>query len=303
MRDSPGLLQRWVAPIRDHDIVRGGICLTLMAVLTVVGWNLWVALTVPFAVYAGLRLAIPSDPEPPEGGVAAAAGTVFATCTLLHAEIESLAAHVTDPAFAAQVGRIAARTRQTLAAIAEDGKDQAAGPMLELLDSTRDWLDRYVRVIRRGYDAEEMRPRVAANLSTIEDACDRFWMQLNRDAIVDIGVLGKTADVDLAPLSLSATSELPPIGPDHDLATLPPETGEVPAAIADGHVVAHAAGLTRREREVLCLLAQAQTDQQIADALFLSRRTVTTHVTHICDKLGVDSRTGAALHAVRHGLC
>jgi non-specific serine/threonine protein kinase len=60
--------------------------------------------------------------------------------------------------------------------------------------------------------------------------------------------------------------------------------------------------LTHREREVLTLIAAGRTDQQIADALFISRRTATTHVTNILNKLGVDSRTSAAAVAVRHGL-
>jgi non-specific serine/threonine protein kinase len=60
--------------------------------------------------------------------------------------------------------------------------------------------------------------------------------------------------------------------------------------------------LTHREREVLALVVAGRTDQQIADALFVSRRTATTHVANILNKLGVDSRTTAAAFAVRHGL-
>ena len=49
-------------------------------------------------------------------------------------------------------------------------------------------------------------------------------------------------------------------------------------------------------------MAQGHTDREIAAALFISRRTATTHLTHILDKLGLDSRTAAAAYAVRHGL-
>ncbi len=48
--------------------------------------------------------------------------------------------------------------------------------------------------------------------------------------------------------------------------------------------------LTPREREVMLLLADRWSDQEIADHLCISYRTVTTHVTHIFDKLGVSSR-------------
>jgi DNA-binding NarL/FixJ family response regulator len=60
--------------------------------------------------------------------------------------------------------------------------------------------------------------------------------------------------------------------------------------------------LTPREREVLRLLADGRSNRAIAEALFLSERTVENHVLHIVTKLGVDSRTAAATYAVRHGL-
>lgn len=61
--------------------------------------------------------------------------------------------------------------------------------------------------------------------------------------------------------------------------------------------------LSRRELEVLRLLVARQTDQEIADALFLGRRTIHTHVTHILNKLGVSNRREAASEAERLGLC
>jgi DNA-binding CsgD family transcriptional regulator len=60
--------------------------------------------------------------------------------------------------------------------------------------------------------------------------------------------------------------------------------------------------LTRREHEVLKLLADGQTDREIATALSISPRTVETHVAHILGKLGLQSRTAAAAYAVREGL-
>jgi ATP/maltotriose-dependent transcriptional regulator MalT len=60
--------------------------------------------------------------------------------------------------------------------------------------------------------------------------------------------------------------------------------------------------ITARERDVLRLLAEGLTDQQIADQLFLSKRTVSTHVASILAKLDVDSRTAAASAAIRNGL-
>ncbi len=61
-------------------------------------------------------------------------------------------------------------------------------------------------------------------------------------------------------------------------------------------------GLTAREIEVLRLLAQGLTDREIAEALFVSRRTASDHVGHILCKLDARSRSDAAAFAVRQGL-
>jgi LuxR family transcriptional regulator, maltose regulon positive regulatory protein len=60
--------------------------------------------------------------------------------------------------------------------------------------------------------------------------------------------------------------------------------------------------VTRREREVLCLLAEGLTNRQIAERLVVSEHTVHRHVTNILRKLELPSRTAAAVHAVRSGL-
>ena len=60
--------------------------------------------------------------------------------------------------------------------------------------------------------------------------------------------------------------------------------------------------LTERETEVLRLLAQGKSNKEIAHLLSLSEKTVKTHVSNVLAKLGVPSRTQAALYAVRIGL-
>jgi two-component system, NarL family, response regulator LiaR len=60
--------------------------------------------------------------------------------------------------------------------------------------------------------------------------------------------------------------------------------------------------LTERETEVLRLIGGGQSNKEIAHTLSISETTVKTHVSSILSKLGVASRTQAALHAARIGL-
>jgi DNA-binding NarL/FixJ family response regulator len=62
------------------------------------------------------------------------------------------------------------------------------------------------------------------------------------------------------------------------------------------------AGLTRREVEVLMLLARGRSNPEIAAELTISRKTVSTHLEHIYLKLEVTTRTEAALYAMQQGL-
>ena len=61
-------------------------------------------------------------------------------------------------------------------------------------------------------------------------------------------------------------------------------------------------GLTERELEVLTLVATGYANQDIADRLVLSERTVRSHVSNILTKLNLTSRTQAALWAIANGV-
>ncbi|HSQ26246.1 MAG TPA: response regulator transcription factor [Anaerolineales bacterium] len=60
--------------------------------------------------------------------------------------------------------------------------------------------------------------------------------------------------------------------------------------------------LSAREIEILKLVAQGMTNEEIGDQLSISSRTVGVHVTHILEKLNLNNRTQAALFALRNGL-
>ncbi|GAA4870737.1 response regulator transcription factor [Saccharopolyspora cebuensis] len=65
---------------------------------------------------------------------------------------------------------------------------------------------------------------------------------------------------------------------------------------------APAAALSSREIEVLGLVAEGLSNQEISKRLFLSQSTVKSHLVHIYDKLGVESRTSAVAKAKSRGL-
>jgi two-component system response regulator NreC len=61
-------------------------------------------------------------------------------------------------------------------------------------------------------------------------------------------------------------------------------------------------GLTEREREILTLIAQGFGNQQIAEKLYISIKTVQTHRAHVLEKLGLHDRTELVRYAIRKGL-
>jgi DNA-binding NarL/FixJ family response regulator len=92
----------------------------------------------------------------------------------------------------------------------------------------------------------------------------------------------------------AARSVLHRLGAKPDLAWL--ESLREPAGSWSGH------GLTRRELEVLRLLAAGQRNREIAEGLVVSEHTVARHVQNILTKLGVSSRTAASAFAFKHDL-
>lgn len=60
--------------------------------------------------------------------------------------------------------------------------------------------------------------------------------------------------------------------------------------------------LTTRELEILLLMAEGKTNQEIADELFIALKTVKTHVSNILSKLQVQDRTQAVIYAFKHSL-
>ncbi len=106
---------------------------------------------------------------------------------------------------------------------------------------------------------------------------------------------GELGDLEGAALEFDAArADFAALGARPDLAWLDQtESGRAPAT-------AH--GLSRREFEVLRLVARGDANRAIADALGISERTVDRHVSNIFAKLDVSSRAGATAYAYEHGL-
>jgi DNA-binding CsgD family transcriptional regulator len=75
-----------------------------------------------------------------------------------------------------------------------------------------------------------------------------------------------------------------------------------PTASARAETPESAAGLSPREVEVLRRLVAGASNREIAEELFISPRTVQTHMTNIFGKLGVNTRAAAVGYAYQHKL-
>ncbi len=162
-----------------------------------------------------------------------------------------------------------------------DGADPAAWE-----DAAEAW-----EAVERPFPAAYCRARqgeaLLASRGSREAARSAFAMA--RETAVRLGAAPLLAEIDLlarqARLDLTRTSA--PAGA---------ESRPTPATEAE------ALGLTARELEVLKLVAGGWSNQQIADALFITRKTASVHVSNILGKLGVSGRTEAAAIAHRLGL-
>src|SRR5690606_19321404 len=120
---------------------------------------------------------------------------------------------------------------------------------------------------------------------------------LLRDAGIDLSVQ------QLPPAWLPAAGQrvrIPSDGNDLDLRHLAVSArGEIMLLVSAHDAPVHIDGLarlslTRRETEVLCWLAKCKTNRDIGDILQLSPRTVSKHLEHVFEKLGVEARSAAA---------
>ncbi len=144
-----------------------------------------------------------------------------------------------------------------------------------------------------------------------EGCISRLEHDLGADAFSDLRRAGATLAYDRAVAAARVLAE-GVLGKERVAAiwqsTGAPDPGDIDPALFAGPAPRETLasqrgyGLSRREREVLGLLCQRLTDPEIAEKLFLSPRTVETHVAHVLNKLGAMNRRDAAAIAARNGL-
>jgi non-specific serine/threonine protein kinase len=146
-----------------------------------------------------------------------------------------------------------------------------------------------VRALRLVGVAAALREHTGVPLPPAHRACFEPWFLLARRAL-------PAGEADAATSSGRVLAPGQSISPEQLLALLADDAAPVAALPQPPGV------LSRREQEVAVYVAQGRTNQQMADALVVSRRTVESHVSHILDKLGLTTRAQVAVWAAQHGL-
>jgi DNA-binding CsgD family transcriptional regulator len=149
-----------------------------------------------------------------------------------------------------------------------------------------------------------LRYRVADNQMALDQAMAAARAELGEPAFGAAWSAGRTLQLPQAMAESLALFEAPPGSPQASRQSAIAEAEVLPSAAAPAADPAVRAGvsLSPREREVLALLVAGHTNPAIAEALFISVRTVENHIAHILAKLGVSTRTAAVSAAIAAGL-
>ena len=292
MPSTPEEFRRIIRRLIQHEVIRTGLGAAVMMALYLAGYAFLIATGLALATYVGLWLltdtpetARVTSTEPAYRDVLEA----FERCQELSGLIKAHLESITNSLIFDCASRISLSATQVIDTMLEERKLEASLAVREPLARADKILTRYARIGRRGWDIEEVQDRVLTYLSTIAQTLDRILFELNRQAVLDLETLGETTQEDLEKVPDEIPS-LPPRLPADARSSLPDDVRRLLES------------LSPREFEVLRHLPAGRTDQEIADALFLSKRTVSDHVANLCAKLGVRNRTEAGAFAARLGL-
>ena len=290
MRQPPQAHPQRLSTGARQEILRTGGSVLLLVGLLAADLHLALVLTLPFVAYAGLWLLTSQSGSPGAAGPRLNRASQQ-SCLEAQAHISSLVESIQDHRASQTARQITNRIPRILEAISEDEKYEAYPSLLALMSRTDTFLTQYVKLVRRELDDEEVQHKARENLEALEGAYGTFWEELNRNEVLDLRSLGEAVDENLDQMTVpSDAPSLPSELSKEIIQAIPPEVAQLIKS------------LTQRELEVLLLLAAGKTDQEIADALFRSIRTVQKHIGNIYDKIQVRNRAEAVAFAIRWGL-
>jgi DNA-binding CsgD family transcriptional regulator len=276
-----------------NELVRGALSAVLLLILWIAGLPLLLVLLLPIMAYAGLWLLTGASPSSPVGSTPSPREirTAHDECIRLKMHIDMQCGAIVDPRTRQLVQQISTRVDEIMRMIDEDRHPEIHLKLLEPLSVTDNFLSNYAKLLRRGHDPAEMKERVRANLTSLDGLFDRIRQELIDEAVIDLGKLSDEIEKTIEQLPVPA-----------DVPTLPPVLPESVAHSLPTHIAAMIDSLTPRQLTILRILPTGKTDQEIGDMLFISKRTVTTHLTEIYARIQVRNRAEAVAFAVRWGL-
>jgi DNA-binding NarL/FixJ family response regulator len=212
--------------------------------------------------------------------------------TLTQATAPSTAANARPP-------ETAALLRQVEQLLQAEGPEEAL-ELLARLDSDGQLPDVVVMDLQMTpLDGIESTRRIRARYDDVEVvALTSFGEEERVHAALEAGASGyllKDSDADEVSAAVRAARR-------GEVQLDPAVARRLTLSLRTGRRGAAAGELTAREREILRLLGSGKANKEIAAELSISERTARTHVSNILGKLGLSSRTQAALWAVREGL-
>ena len=227
------------------------------------------------------------------------------------AQLGTVALHVGDS------GQATALYQQSLTLIWTRGYRECIAEDLAGLAAASSLLGQPERAARLFGAVEALREVSGIRLSPLPRA-DYDWAvegiraHLDEATFAQAWEKGRAMPLEQAIAEALATQDEPPTGTkfpqvneEETSSVVPPGTplSQSPRALSPRRALKqHFGGLTSREREVACLVAQGKSNRAIADELVVGVSTVEAHITHIFTKLGFSSRAQIAAWAVDKGL-
>src|SRR5437588_7880910 len=227
------------------------------------------------------------------------------------AQLGTVALHVGDS------GQATALYQQSLTLIWTRGYRECIAEDLAGLAATASLLGQPERAARLFGAVEALRKVSGIRLSPLpradyDRAVEGIRAHLDEATFAQAWEKGRAMPLEQAIAEALATQDEPPTGTkfpqvneEETSSVVPPGTplSQSPRALSPRRALKqHFGGLTSREREVACLVAQGKSNRAIADELVVGVSTVEAHITHIFTKLGFSSRAQIAAWAVDKGL-